>query len=173
MSISDILTHTPIWVWLLLGYLLLRGIRALRAREMTVQRMLVLPILFLVWGVWSVFAELSNWPVALVAFAMLLGAGLPVGWLLGLHLPPAHFDRSTGLISRPGSPQTLILVTLGFSLKYILTVYLAYEPALASEANTCALFGGISGGIDGIFWGGTALQMTQAFRRLEQVAAKS
>ena len=50
MLVFDILSHTPVWVWVLFAYLVSRGVVALREREMQPGRALIVPIVFLVWG---------------------------------------------------------------------------------------------------------------------------
>lgn len=163
MQIASILAHTPTWVWILLTYLLWRGVKALRAREVSPSRMLVLPVIFLAWALFGMFAELSNWAGALVAFIIGIGIGFSGGWANATRLPPASFNRTSGLMWRPGSATTLGLVIVAFVAKYLLSVALAMHPHLGSDTGFAALFGGISGLVDGAFWGGTAQQFRSAF----------
>ncbi|WP_198404649.1 hypothetical protein [Salmonella enterica] len=51
------LRNTPVWVWILLAFLLRRGFAALYDREMTTGRMFFLPMFFLVWGAYGVITE--------------------------------------------------------------------------------------------------------------------
>ena len=46
----QILTHTPIWAWVLLAWLIWQGIRAMRPRTGTIGRALIVPAVFIVWG---------------------------------------------------------------------------------------------------------------------------
>ncbi len=50
MFVITVLRHTPIWVWVLLAFLIYRGIMMLRPREVSPSRMLIIPVVFLVWG---------------------------------------------------------------------------------------------------------------------------
>lgn len=47
----QILIHTPVWVWMLLAFLLWQGIQAMRPRRTPIWRALIVPVVFIVWGV--------------------------------------------------------------------------------------------------------------------------
>ncbi len=163
MHVSSIISGTPVWVWILFVFLVLRGKKALQPRQMTPSRMLVIPLLFFVWALWGIFTDLTLWPLALGTFFLGLGAGFSGGWANGARLAPATRNTTTGLIHRPGSPTTLFLVLVGFLAKYCLNVALALHPHFGSQTGFVALFGGVSGVVDGAFWGGTLRQFRQAF----------
>ncbi|QJQ02448.1 hypothetical protein C798_20090 [Herbaspirillum rubrisubalbicans Os34] len=163
MPIFAILSHTPIWIWFLLAYLLLRGIRALQPSEVPWYRALILPVIFLAWALYGMFTELPDWPVALAAFVIALAAGVIGGWINANRIPAARLDSVTGLLWRPGSAATLVLVIVAFISKYVLSVVLAMYPHLGAKAQFVALFGGVSGLVDGALWGRMAQQFRQAF----------
>ncbi|PYE87397.1 DUF6622 family protein [Phyllobacterium leguminum] len=163
MSFATIIAHTPIWVWFLLAYLLYGGIKALQPREMTWLRMLLLPILFLVWGLYDIVTVLHHPILALVAFAGGIVIGGAIGWLLAAHQDAAWIDPASRLIHRPGTPVTLILILIGFICKYALSVALAYHADLAASPDYNVLSGAIAGAVDGVFWGMTGRQLNQAF----------
>ena len=163
MLIIEVLSRTPVWVWVLFAYLILRGVKALHPREVSPARALLIPVIFLVWALSGIHTELSDWSVALVAFAFALVLGLFAGWWNAARLPAASFNLATGKIGRPGSAVTLVLVILAFIAKYILSVALAMHPQLAGQSGFAVIFGGISGLVDGVFWGGTIQQFRTAF----------
>lgn len=53
-----ILRHTPYWVWTILGYLIYVGVKASRPRQQSLVRMLVVPMIFMVWGISAIFHTL-------------------------------------------------------------------------------------------------------------------
>jgi hypothetical protein len=163
MSIATIISHTPHWVWILAAFLLYRGVKALQPREMTWPRMLLLPVLFLVWGLYDIVTQLHLPALALAAFAGALVLGASLGWLIAMQQEPAR--RVGLLIYRPGTPVTLILIVIAFLSKYALSVAVAYHPDLAANAHYNLLYGALSGATDGIFWGGTLCQLYQVFWR--------
>lgn len=164
MLLVEIIKHTPLWVWALFAYILYRGVRALETRELQPSRMLILPAVFLLWGLSGIFHDLPDWPLAMVGFVVLGLVGLGLGWANGLRLPPARRDPATGLILRPGSATTLVVALFAFIAKYTLSVALAMAPTLGAQAGFALTFGGVSGLVAGIFWGGAALALWQAPR---------
>jgi hypothetical protein len=155
---------TPPWVWFLLAFLVYRGIKALAPRKMTPQRMLLLPIVFLVWALVGIFFELRNLSIALPVFVATLALGGALGWQLALRQPRASLERESGLVQRPGSAMPLVLICIGFSLKYAISVFLARHAGLGETPIICALYGAVSGIVDGTFWGITAAQFSHALR---------
>ena len=75
-----IITHTPVWVWILLAYLVWQGIKGMQPRTSTLWRALIVPAIFIVWGLSRLgFGQQSAAPlVAWIAAALVL---LPVGVL--------------------------------------------------------------------------------------------
>ena len=45
-----VITHTPIWAWLLLAYLVWQGIKAMQPRTSSIWRALIVPMIFIIWG---------------------------------------------------------------------------------------------------------------------------
>ncbi|WP_246769666.1 hypothetical protein [Escherichia sp. E2593] len=89
----------------------------------------------------------------------MMAAGLLAGTALGYRLwrlqPPLRDSDNPGMIIRAGTPLTLGLIVITFCMKFILTSAIYLQPGLRSSASFCMLFGGVTGLIDGVFWGGT------------------
>ena len=164
MSIIEIVRHTPTWVWLLLVFLLYRGLKSTVPREMAPRRMLVLPVIFFVWAVHGMLSELGAPGYALGGFCAALVVGALLGRNLAYRQAPPEFDPGLGQVRRPGSFIPLLLVMFAFVSKYALSVYLAYHPELAQTAGYCGFYGMMSGLTDGVFWGLTFTQLTRAIR---------
>lgn len=151
----QILTHTPPWVFPLFAYLVWLGIKAMRPRTVTIWRSLIVPAVFIVWGLSRLFsgrdfaAPLAAW---LGAAAALLAAGL-------LTARPVDLDHATGEIRRPGSVVPLIRNITVFALQYTVQVLAAVDP---QDATAAAIVGRIiSGGTTGYFLGGTIALLRQ------------
>ncbi|WP_146075427.1 hypothetical protein [Achromobacter xylosoxidans] len=52
-----------------------------------------------------------------------------------------------------------MLLVLAFASKFVLMTMLARDHGLAADAAFSAAFGGVSGLVDGMFWGGTLSQV--------------
>ncbi|SFN82492.1 DUF6622 family protein [Xenorhabdus japonica] len=78
MSILSIIKGTPIWVWILFAFLIKRGINALYDREMRIERLFFMPILFFIWAVYSVLHEttFSNTAFLALILGIFVGGGI-------------------------------------------------------------------------------------------------
>ena len=147
--------HAPIWVWGVLAVLLVRGIKGLRAQTMSLLRLFLLPVIFLVWGGYALCVETQLSVTALLGGVV----GLPIGGLIGWQC----WRRSAGLqtasepgyVIRPGSPWPLCFIVVAFVSRFAMTAYLHLNPAAVHQFALMAGMGLWSGCADGVFWGGT------------------
>src|SRR5438128_7207365 len=110
----QILTHTPIWVFPLFAYLVWLGIKAMRPRTVTIWRSLIVPAVFIVWGLSRLFSRQDYaWP--LVAWLGAAAALLLIGLLTA---QPFELDHTTVEIKRPGRLVQLVSMVPVFSLQY-------------------------------------------------------
>ncbi|MDN5000044.1 DUF6622 family protein [Bradyrhizobium sp. GCM10027634] len=155
----QILIHTPFWVWALLAYLVWQGIKAMQPRKAPIWRALIVPVVFVVWGVSRIgFGHQdSQWPlVAWVVAALVL---LPLG---GLTPRPFDVDHKTGEIIRPGSAFALIRNLAVFTLQYAVGVISAID---AGDRALAIIVGrAISGATAGYFFG-SMIALLLAYRR--------
>jgi hypothetical protein len=155
----QILIHTPLWVWILLAYLIWQGIQSMQPRKVPIWRALILPVVFIVWGLSRLgFGhEAGQWPlVAWIGAALVL---LPVGVLTPR---PFDVDHKTGEIIRPGSVFGLIRNLVVFALQYTVSVISAID---AGDRVLATIVGrAISGATAGYFIG-SAIALLLAYRR--------
>jgi hypothetical protein len=153
------LIHTPLWVFPLFAYLVWQGIKAMRPRTATVGRSLIVPIVFMVWGMARLLARHDDaWPL-LSWFAAAL-AMLPIGLLT---TKPFELDHSTGKITRPGSVVPLIRNVTVFALQYTVAVIAAVDP---DGRTTATLVGrAVSGATTGYFLGRTIATLRQYWKQ--------
>jgi Family of unknown function (DUF6622) len=161
----QILIHTPLWAFALLVFLIWQGIKAMRPRTVTIWRSLIVPAVFIAWGLPRLLSRQDIlWPLAawLGAAAVLLAVGM-------LTSGPIELDHTTGEINRPGSIIPLIRNITVFALQYAVAVIAAIDP---HDATTAAIIGrAISGGTTGYFLGRTVALLRQYFRQRRADAA--
>ena len=83
----QILIHTTVWVWALPALLVWQGIKAMQPRKTPIGRALIVPVVFILWGISRIgFGHQdSAWPV--VAWIVAALALMPLG-----VLTPRPFD---------------------------------------------------------------------------------
>src|ERR1700745_2987642 len=127
----QILTHTPLWAFALLAFLVWQGIKAMRPRTVTVWRSLIVPAVFIVWGLSRLLSR-QDFAGPLVAW---LGAALVLLVVGLLTARPLELDHTTGEIKRPGSVVPLIRNVTVFALQYTVAVIAAIDPHDATTAD--------------------------------------
>ncbi|MHC4050007.1 DUF6622 family protein [Bradyrhizobium sp. 25ACV] len=154
-----IAAHTPLWVWILLAYLVWQGIQAMQPRTTPIWRALILPVVFIVWGMSRIGfgPQGSAWPlIAWIAAALAL---LPLGVLTPR---PFDVDHKTGEIIRQGSAFALIRNLVVFSLQYAVGVISVID---ASDRALAIIVGrAVSGATAGYFIG-SSIALVIAYRR--------
>jgi hypothetical protein len=155
----QILSHTPLWVWVLLAYLVWQGIKAMQPRSMPIWRALIVPVVFIVWGISRIgFGHQDNaWPLlAWTAAALLL---LPLGVLTPRPFEVVH---KTGEIIRPGSAFALIRNLVVFSAQYAVGVISAMD---ASDRALAIVAGRVISGATAGYFVGSTIALLLAYRR--------
>ncbi|WP_410209655.1 DUF6622 family protein [Aquirhabdus sp.] len=164
---STILVMTPFWVWLILLFLVMRGIKAMRPNSMSLSGMLILPVVFTVWA----GLGLSKFGHATVALDVWLVLGLTIGLALGVAifkgLQGYHYDRHTQHIHRPGSVRMLLISLLAFMSKFAVALYVV-RCSLQKTDISPLIYGGVSGMVCGLLWGAIATQIFKALKRRER-----
>jgi hypothetical protein len=159
MFVYQVLVHTPPWVWILLAYLVWQGIQSMQPRKVPIWRALIVPVVFIAWGVSRIgFGhQASQWPLlAWIAAALVL---LPLGVLTPR---PFDVDHKTGEIIRPGSAFALIRNLVVFGLQYTVSVISAID---AGDRALAIIVGrAISGATAGYFFG-SMIALLIAYRR--------
>lgn len=81
--------------------------------------------------------------------------GGALGYWMWRSQPPLKNSGNPGRIIRAGTPLTMGMIVITFCIKFILTSAIFIRPGLAASASFCMLMGGLTGLLDGVFWGGT------------------
>lgn len=124
-TIIDTLTHTPLWVWPLLVYLIARGLKMTHPREVTTRSLWLSPLIAMVLAAHRLHPDI---PVAMIG----LSTGTALGGLAVVLLRPARCTRrlSNGKLELAGEWTSLILFMALFGVNYAHGVLEALAPAL-------------------------------------------
>ena len=166
--LQHIFSHTPFYVWAILGLLVYRGVLASRAREVTLRKLCIIPLVMLALSLSGVHGSFGFAGMAPFAWGAGALAGAALAWSLTktdtIVAIPARAS-----VQRPGSWVPLILMISIFCMKYAVAVTLAIAPAYAHAAAfivpVCLAYGCFSG----LFLGG--LLRTVAVYRAVQMTS--
>jgi hypothetical protein len=145
--LQQILSHTPVYVWVILAVLVWRGSAALRDRDMTVRSLFIVPVIMLALSLQDVVVKFGSNATPLGAWAAAAAAAALLVWKSGRsRTSPA---ATPGSVIVRGSWVPLAMMMAIFVTKYVASVLLAILPHARQDAlftvAVCMLFGVFSG----------------------------
>jgi hypothetical protein len=146
MSILDIVTRAPLWVWPLLLGLIAFGLRLTRDRETSAVALAIMPIVLAGFAVQSLATVIT--PASLLGLAIGAAAGIAISIGLEQRNPAARV--APGRLRIKGEWTPLIIILAIFALRFGNGVMLATDPVLAAGDAVRGIIGvaaGLSGGI--------------------------
>ncbi|SDT44403.1 hypothetical protein SAMN05444162_4319 [Paenibacillaceae bacterium GAS479] len=150
--IYEILTHTPTYVWLLFAFLLYRGISGSQEREVNILMSLIVPGIFILWGMYNVFANFSFPLQAFIAYIVFAGLGTFLGY--ELYRRNYHFFLKNGVVFRAKNYLPLVVILINFVIKYALNIYMYMQSGAIHSLGFNVFYTIISGTTVGLFLGG-------------------
>jgi hypothetical protein len=150
--ISNILQHTPIWVWLLFGGLIALGLSQTRTRDVGRARVTILPLVMITLSLSGVLVTFGQVPLALAAWVVGFWATLRLAapWVAARG---ATWSPATGHFRIPGSWLPVTAIVGIFVMKYVAAVCLAISPPLAVNMAFAVVVSLAYGLFAGLFWG--------------------
>lgn len=145
-------THTPIWVWVLLVFLITRGVKGLKPAETTLGKLAIIPLVFTAWGLWTLYSHYQLSMESVLLWLAGIAAGTVIGWWL-LRRLVVTVDPANGRLHRAADYSLLPLLLVTFAVKYAFQAALAVEPALVGDSAFRMADLLLSGGFTGIFIG--------------------
>jgi len=137
------LKGTPWWVYALFVYLVWVGVRAMKPQMVSVNKMFIVPLIFVAWSIYGLIIRFQGW-VDIFFWAIAIIAGFFVGGYLVFKKFRA--DRKKLLAYIPGSPVILILVLVIFAVRYFFGYYSAtHEVGQAMHVAQIIVSGSITG----------------------------
>lgn len=143
----QILSHTPLYVWAILAFLVWRGVAELREREIAVARMFVLPLVMLALSLHDIARKFGLDAIALTTWMAAFAASALLAWrFCRVRVSPG---TAPGRVRVAGSAMPLVLMLSIFAVKYATSVLLAVRPDLVGQSVVvtvvCAAFGVFNG----------------------------
>ena len=130
---AQLLTHTPVWVWLLLAGLCFIGFQQTKTRQLSLQRLIILPFVMLALSLLSLKNSFGS--QITVYFCWILSL-LISACLVSMHRSSANgsYDEGSQLMTVHGSWLPFMLILGMFATRYILNAGLAMQAELAQQS---------------------------------------
>ncbi|WP_373991671.1 DUF6622 family protein [Duganella sp. BuS-21] len=167
--IGQILSHTPVYVWALLAFLVYRGYLASQDRQVSLQKMAVIPAVMLVLALTSINTHGALGEAVWAAWAA--GMAVAVALILALSKSEIVVDRANGTIFQRGSWAPLMLMMAIFVTKYFVGVLSAMHPEMVHGVGFSLGVTTLYGLFNGVFLGRLARNAAAYLRQPAVVAA--
>jgi len=148
-----VIRGTPIWVWILFAYLLMRGFKATKTRTVLFPKIFVLPAIFATWSLTRLCSQYDLDILYIESYSIAILLGSWISWTLSKKIQ-IKINRSEKTITIPGTWTTLLLILAVFAVKYSFGCLNAVYPNLRKEfIYFCITEIVISGMVTGILLG--------------------
>lgn len=145
--LNQILANTPVFVWAILAFLIVRGVIALRTRELSMNKMFIMPVVMLALSLFDIKAKFGLGGVALATW--LVAATATIALLMTFGAARVTPAVTAGRVIVRGSVWPLVLMMGIFLTKYVTSVAVAVNASLRHDTVftvvVCAMFGVFSG----------------------------
>lgn len=167
--IQQILSHTPLYVWAILAFLVYRGVLASQDREVTLRAMAILPIVMTLLALMGIRGAFGFDGLPALFWLGGVAGGAALAWNL-VQAGDIAADPARGTVALRGSWVPMGLMLTIFIMKYAVAILMAVVPALGHDllfsAPVCALYGLFSG----VFIG-RLLRSLAVYRQAQQAGA--
>ncbi|WP_036169242.1 DUF6622 family protein [Massilia sp. 9096] len=152
--LMQLLRHTPLFVWAILAFLVVRGVLATRERDASLRKLFIIPAVMLILALQDIAMRFGLMGPALAAWgAGVLATALPI-WFLGRARIVA--GSTAGNLRLRGSWAPLCVMLAVFAIKYTAIVATLLQPQLRQDALFAAALSAASGMSNGYFLGSLA-----------------
>ena len=124
--------HTPWWVYLLMLYVLIIGIKASKGRIVSLKKLCIIPVIFIAMSIHTLVTSFKITPFSVTTWLMTILIGTLLGWLF-IYRFTLRVDKPHSLIETPGTWSTLIIIIIIFATKYYFGYELGTDPTLAKH----------------------------------------
>jgi hypothetical protein len=135
MTLFDMLSGTPTWVWAAFAYVVYKGINAFKPHTKALWTQFVVPAIFLYLGAVKLPSYLPLGWLGIPVWAGTLVIGALIGWFVIMTGSDIQVDRVKQLIHLPGDKTLLPIVLSIFAVKYYFGFMSATHPELAQQLS--------------------------------------
>ncbi len=149
---AQIISNTPTWVFVLFLALLVMGLLQLKPMVRAYRRVLIFPLIFLIWSCYGVISSFGWSPTTLLPWA---ASYVLSAWLVAQLRPDiaTRFYPETQTFYVAGSVVPLTLMMGIFFLKYFVGVSTAMHTRFADSEAFAPVIGLLYGALSGVFAG--------------------
>lgn len=144
----QIISNTPFFVWVILGFLVYRGFMSSLDREVKIKRIVVIPVVMLILSLQGILTSFGGSPESLLAWLTALGMGIVFAWNR-FQANQVRISPEARMVFLRGSWTPMLLMMAIFFLKYAVNVALVIHPPIRQDIVfmlvNCVLFGIFSG----------------------------
>lgn len=162
--------EAPWWVYALLVYLVIIGIKALKTHIVSLQKLFILPLIFSVLSISSLVTDLKLSDLIIGVWILTSLMGTLTGWTFVKRLE-IQVDKKQRLIEMQGTWCPLVIMLIIFASKYYFGYQLAVKPFLSEDVTFQLGMVSISGLCVGLLLG-RLLCFLKRFRIEEHVPLK-
>ena len=152
MFLVELIKRTPTYVWIILAVLIKRGLSSAKGGMISLPKMMVIPVIFMVWGLEKLLTRFDYLEIALVFYIVTAGIGTAAAYALYSRFRMVY--KKDGVFYRTGTYLPMVIMMINFLVKYISNVALSIVPALYGNLNFNIFYAVISGFSVGLFIGG-------------------
>lgn len=167
--IAQILSHTPVYVWALLAFLLYRGYLASQDREITLLKLAIIPGVMLVLALTSINPHGALGEAVWAAWAAGVAVAVSLVWTLSKG--EIAVNRAAGTVLQRGSWAPLMLMIAIFITKYTVGVMSVMRPELMHSLPVSLGVTVLYGLFNGVFIGRLVRYAAAFLRQPLSVAA--
>tara|TARA_R110000751_G_scaffold71287_10_gene144257 strand:+ start:26585 stop:27118 length:534 start_codon:yes stop_codon:yes gene_type:complete len=153
LTLFSILSGTPVWVWLMLAFILYRGLKATRPRQTSLHAPLLMPAIMFISSLTSHARQFTDPDLSGLLWLATLAVGGIIGGMLASRLKINVDPGPPVILHRPGSWISFLLILAIFLTQYIFGVINATQPLLANSPTTILLHTMLLGLFNGLFLG--------------------
>jgi len=132
VTVIDLITHTPFWVWAALVALLWLGVKRAQAREVTLSRMVFFPAIV---TLLSLYGLASTWAGTPTLLGVLAGAAIGTAAAFRMEQRNPAEALPDGRLRLKGEWTSVVIVLAIFASHYVKTVAAIVSPAGAASAG--------------------------------------